>query len=191
MRRREIIGLFVGAVAWPLSARAAGSRPRIGFLSIGSAEFDTLNLFAFRDGLQHLGYVEDKSVDIDYRYSAGDVNALTRLAQELVQLKPDVVLANAISPTRAVKRVAPTLPVVCPAFGDSFVPSLAASFAHPGGSVTGIATIVEGVIGKLTELALDAIPGTTKIGFLANPTGASMAENERQIISAAQAGGSR
>ena len=57
--------------------------------------------------------------------------------------------------------------------------------------MTGIATIVEGVIGKLTELALDAIPGTTKIGFLANPTGASMAENERQLFPPPRLAGSR
>jgi putative ABC transport system substrate-binding protein len=97
------------------------------------------------------------------------------------------VLAVSVSPARAVKRIAPTMPIVCPSFGDAFVPSLAASFAHPGGSVTGIATEVEGLFGKLTELTLDAIPGTTKIGFLANPTGASMPHYEQAVQSAAQA----
>jgi putative ABC transport system substrate-binding protein len=95
------------------------------------------------------------------------------------------MLANAISPVRALKRAAPNMPIVCPGFGDSFVPSMAASFAHPGGSVTGIATNVEGVTGKLIELARDAIPGARAVGFLANPTGASTAENERQIQAAA------
>jgi putative ABC transport system substrate-binding protein len=161
----------------------------VAYLSISSAEFDAPNLRAFRDSLQSFAYVEGRSVDIDYRYSEGDTGALAKWAQELVELKPDVALANAISPTRALKRIAPTLPIVCPRFGDSFVPSLAASFAHPGGSVTGIATIVEGLFGKLTELAIDAIPRITKIGFLANPTGASILEDERQIRSAAQARG--
>jgi putative tryptophan/tyrosine transport system substrate-binding protein len=189
MRRRDFISA-VGAVAYfPLVARAAGNRPRLAYLSIDSAEFDAPNLRAFRDSLQSLGYAEGRSVDIDYRYSEGDINVLAKWAQELVELKPDVALANAVSPTRALKRVAPALPIVCPGFGDSFVPSLAASFAHPAGSVTGIATIVEGVFGKVTELAIDAIPRTTKIGFLANPTGASMPEDERQIRSAAQARG--
>jgi putative ABC transport system substrate-binding protein len=128
-------------------------------------------------------------VDVDYRYSDGNTDRLTALAQELVQLKPDVVLASAPSPARAVKNAAPALPIVCLAFSDSFVPSLAASFAHPGGSVTGIASDVEGMIGKLTELTLDAIPGSTKIGFLANPAGASMARFEKQVQSAAQVRG--
>jgi ABC-type uncharacterized transport system substrate-binding protein len=189
MRRREFFTLLSGAAAWPLAAAAAASNARVGFLSISSAEYDAPNFAAFRDGLHRLGYVEGKTVDIDDRYSSGDMNGLTALAQELVQLKPNVVLASAISPTRAIKRVAPGMPIVCPAFGDSFVPSLAASFARPGGSVTGVASTVEGMFGKLTELALDAIPGTTKIGFLGNPAGASEKENERQIRSAAEARG--
>ncbi len=128
-------------------------------------------------------------MEVDYRYSDGDTYKLTALAQELVQLKPDVVLASAVSPTRALKQLAPALPIVCPGFSDSFVPDLAESFAHPGGSVTGIASDVEGMIGKLTELALDVIPGTTKIGFLANPAGGSMARFEQQVRSVAQAHG--
>jgi putative ABC transport system substrate-binding protein len=187
-RRKFIVGLG-GAAVWPLTARAAGRRPRIGFLDINSAESDTRHVAAFRDALQRLGYIEGQTVDVDYRYADGDTEKLTALAQELVQLKPDVVLASAVSPTRAMKRVAPDLPIVCPAFSDSFVPSLAASLAHPGGSVTGIASDVEGMFGKLTEVTLDAIPGTAKIGFLANPAGGSMKRFEQQVQSAANARG--
>jgi putative ABC transport system substrate-binding protein len=186
-RRELIVGLGGAAIVWPFAARAAGHLPRIGVLDINSAETNVRNLAAFRDGLRGQGYIEGSTVDIDYRYSDGDTDRLPALAQELVQLKPDVVLAVSVSPARAVKRIAPTMPIVCPSFGDAFVPSLAASFAHPGGSVTGIATEVEGLFGKLTELTLDAIPGTTKIGFLANPTGASMPHYEQAVQSAAQA----
>jgi putative ABC transport system substrate-binding protein len=189
MRRRDFIALLGGAAIWPRAARAASGHARVGYLSISSEDFDAANLAAFRDGLLKLGYVEGRTIDIDYRYSNGDAAGLARLAQELLQLKPDVILANAISPVRVLKRAAPNMPIVCPGFGDSFVPSVAASFAHPGGSVTGIATIVEGLTGKLIELARDAIPGTNAIGFLANPTGASTPENERQVQAAAQAQG--
>jgi putative ABC transport system substrate-binding protein len=188
MKRREIIALFGCTVAaWPLVAIAAGARPRIGVLDINSAESNASNIAAFREGLQRLGYVEGRTVDIDFRYSNGNASALTALAQELVQLKPDVVLASAPSPTRALKGAASALPIVCPSLSDSFVPSLAASFSHPGGSVTGIASDVEGLIGKLVELALDAIPGTTRVGFLANPAGASMARFAQQVRSTAEA----
>jgi putative ABC transport system substrate-binding protein len=187
MRRREFVGLLGGVALWPLVAHAADGRPRVGVLSISSKDTDDANFTAFGDGLKQLGYIEGKNVDIDYRFSNGSNEALAPLAQELLRLKPNVVLASAVSPTRAMHSLAPALPIVCPSFSDSFVPNLAASFAHPGGSVTGIATDVEQLIGKLVELSLDAIPGTTKIGFLANPAGGSMARFEQQVRSAAEA----
>jgi putative ABC transport system substrate-binding protein len=190
MRRREFLGVLASAiVAWPLDARAQSARPRIAILSITSPEGDARNLTAFRKGLQSLGHVEGRTVDIDYRASNGDTKILTELAQELVQLKPHVVLATTVTPTRVMNGIAPRLPIVCPSFSDSFVPSLATSFARPGGSVTGIATDVEALIGKLAELALDAIPTMTKIGFLSNPAGGSMARFEQQVNSAAKARG--
>jgi putative ABC transport system substrate-binding protein len=192
MKRRAFITLLAGAAAaWPLAARAQQPRPgkRIGVLDINSAEYETANLAAFREGLRQLGYVEGQTMEIDYRYSNGDTEALTKLAAELIQLKPDVVLAASTSPAMAVKRMALALPIVCPTFGESFIPILATSFAHPGGSVTGIASNVEGVVGKLTELTIDAVPGISSIGFLANPAGASMEQNERQIKSTAEARG--
>jgi putative ABC transport system substrate-binding protein len=185
IRRREFITVFGGVAAWSLGARGAAVRPRIGYLDVSSTEFDAPNIAAFRDGLQRLGYV----VDIDYRYSDGDTKGLMALAQELVELKPDVMLTGSPSPTVAVKRIAPSLPIVSMSFNDTLVPNLAASFAHPGGSVTGIAADVEGLFGKLTELTLDAIPGIAKIGFLSNPAGASTARFEQQIRAGAQARG--
>ncbi len=188
--RRQFMATVSGAaVAWPLAARAAGALPRIGVLDIQSADSDARNLAVFRDGLQRLGYVDGRTVDITYRYSDGDTDALTGLAQQLVQLRPSVVLASAVTPTRVMKRTDPALPIVCPAFSGAFIPNLAASFAHPGGSVTGVASDVEGLISKLTELTLDAVPSATKIGFLANPAGGSMARFEQQVQTAAQARG--
>jgi putative ABC transport system substrate-binding protein len=183
MRRRDFVAaVFATVVVMPV---AAAGRPRVGVLDINSAEAETQNMAAFRDGLQRLGYIESRTVDIDYRFSNGSTEALTALARELLQLKPDVILASAVSPTRVVHSLAPAMPIVCTSFSDSFVPSLAESFAHPGGSVTGIATDVDQLIGKLVELALDAIPGTTKVGFLANPAGGSMARFEQQVLSTA------
>jgi ABC-type uncharacterized transport system substrate-binding protein len=187
MRRRDFLPLICGLAVWPLSALAAGPRPRIGVLDISSREYSERNLSAFREGLENLGYVGSKAADMDYRYANGDASALPALARELVDLKPRVVLAVAVSPTRVIKKIATALPIVCPAFSDAFVPDLAASFAHPGGSVTGIASDVKGLIGKLTELRLDALPGITKIGFLANPAGGSMARFEQQVQSTAHA----
>jgi putative ABC transport system substrate-binding protein len=181
MRRRDFITLVGGVIAMRPVAGHAAARPRIGVLEIKSKESDARNLTALREALRQLGYVEGKTTDIDYRSSNGDTDALTGLAQELVALKPNVVFTDAPSPTRAINRAAPNLPIVCVGFGETYIPSLAASFAHPGGSVTGIATDVEGIFGKLIELTIDAIPGIRRIGFLSNPAGASMAFFEQSV----------
>src|SRR5215831_10639759 len=188
--RRGFITLLGGAAAtWPLAGRAAGARPRIAVLSINSAAGDAKSIAAFVEGLRVLGHVEGQTADIVYRYAAADVAKLKPLAQELVALKPDVVLAAAPSPTIAVKSVAPDLPIVCPTITDVLVPGLAASYARPGGTVTGIASYVEGLLSKVLELALEAVPGSVRIGFLASPAGASMAIWAQQVEAAARARG--
>ena len=120
---------------------------------------------------------------------AAHAQRLKPLAQELIALKPDVALANSASPVIAVKGVAPDLPIVCPQLAADVVPSLAASYARPGGSVTGLAVSVEDLHAKLLELALDAVPGSVRIGFLANPAGASTALYAQKIEAAARARG--
>jgi putative ABC transport system substrate-binding protein len=177
VRRRDFITLLGGAAAaWPLAARAQQLRrlQRIALLTLVSPQELAPEVAAFLDGLHHLGYMEGQNVSIDYRYAEGDVSRLKPLAQELISLKPDVVLAAEPSPARAIKSVAPILPIVCVTLSDASIPELAASYARPGGSVTGIAMSVEGLTGKLVELSLEAVPSVARIGFLSNPTGASM-----------------
>jgi ABC-type uncharacterized transport system substrate-binding protein len=168
MRRREFIAALGSAAAWPLLASATEMRPRIVFLSLESKE-DRGPLSAFTEALSGLGYVASQNIDIDYRYAAGDTKLLMPLAQELVALKPDVSIGGEPSSARALKSAAPTLPIVCPALTDALIPDLAASYARPGGTVTGIAQSVEGVTGKLLELAIEMIPKMRRIGFFFQP----------------------
>jgi ABC-type uncharacterized transport system substrate-binding protein len=187
-RRRQFITLLGGAAAWPLAAHAqqsgaAGARPRIAFLSLGLHE----NYPAFVDGLRRLGYAQGRNLDIDYRY--GPVEKLEPLAQELIALKPDILVADSPSPTIALKSVAPTLPIVCLSLTDAGIPGLFASYARPGGNVTGMAQSVEGLTGKLVEVALEMIPGARRIGFLSNPKGASMRLFAQSVEVAARARG--
>jgi len=190
MRRRDFIALLGGAaVAWPLVVRAAQGRPRISVLALNAKNGMTRNLAALRDALRRLGYIDTQTADIDTRYADGDVSRLPVLARELLQSRPDVMLADTPSAATAANKAAAALPIVCPTFSDSVVPSLAASYAHPGGNVTGVSNIVEGITGKLVDLTLDALPVTKKIGLLVNPAGASTAINRQQIVSAAQGRG--
>ena len=186
MKRREFITLLGGAAAaWPLAAQAAGKRPRIGVLTLLSAQDERGQIAAFVAGMRELGYVAGQTYDIDYRYTEGDTERLRPLARELIALAPDVIFASEPSPARAVKALAPNLPIVCPNLGDH-LHDLFASYARPGGSVTGIARNVEGVNAKLVELAHDAVPGLMRVGLLVNPTGAIRGLFESQVVAAAR-----
>src|SRR5262249_30503211 len=85
------------------------------------------------------------NLKVDYRSSEGDVKRLTPLAQELIALRPDVLVGGEPSPAKVLKSIAPTLPIVCPQLTDAQLSDLVASYARPGGTVTGLAETVEGL----------------------------------------------
>jgi putative tryptophan/tyrosine transport system substrate-binding protein len=184
LRRRQFITLLGGAAVWPVAAGAADASPRLAFLGLGPQQNVHL---AFVDGLRRLGYAQGRNLDIDHRY--GDVEKLKPLAQELIALKPDILVADSSSAAIAFKSLAPTLPIVCLTLTDAGIPDLFASYARPGGNVTGMAQSVEGVTGKLVEVALEIIPGARRIGFLSNPRGASMSLFAQSVDVAARARG--
>ena len=191
MKRREFIIVLGGAATWPLEVHAARGRPLIGIFVLGSKDGQAAFIAALRGSLRELGYIEGQTLEIAERYANGDVRRLPALAQELLELKPDIIFADVPSAVLAMSKAAPSLPVVCATFSDALVPSVAANYAHPGGKVTGLSISVEGVVGKLVEFILDAIPGVTKIGLLSNPAGASMALFERQVESTARTSGAQ
>jgi putative ABC transport system substrate-binding protein len=176
MRRRAFITLLGGAAMWPVVARAqqGGLIKRVGFLTLLSSKDEEGVLAAFLDGLHTHGLIEGKNLKLDYRYSEGDVKRLTPLAQELIALRPDVLVGGEPSPAKVLKSIAPTLPIVCPQLTDAQLSDLVATYARPGGTVTGLAQTVEGLTGKLIELVQEFVPSAVRVGFLANPTGASM-----------------
>jgi putative ABC transport system substrate-binding protein len=185
VNRRAFITLLGGAAAtWPVAAGAADARPRLAFLTLSPQQSAHL---AFIDGLRRLGYAQGRNLDIDHRY--GDVERLKPLAQELIALKPDILVADSPSAAIAFQSVAPTLPIVCLALTDAGIPDLFASYARPGGNVTGMAQSVEGVTGKLVEVALEIIPDARRIGFMSNPNGASVRLFAQSVDVAARARG--
>jgi putative ABC transport system substrate-binding protein len=188
MTRREFITQVGGVAAWPLVARAADKRPRIAVLTLLSQQDEGGRIAAFRTGMRHLGYVAGQTLNIDYRYADGDTARLRPLAQELIALAPDVFFAGEPSVARAVKALAPELPIVCPVLTDR-LPDLFASYARPGGSVTGLASIVEGLHAKLVGLAHDVSPGLNRLGLLINPAGANQVMFAEQVGAAANARG--
>jgi putative ABC transport system substrate-binding protein len=186
--RREFITLIGSAAsAWPLAAHAQQQTLwRVGYLSLASERNKTF-VSAFVDGLRERGYAEGKNVDVDYRFADGDTARLAPLARELISLKPDVLVGGEPSAARALKTIAAMLPIVCPLLGESVLPEFAASYARPGGTVTGIAFNVEKMTGKLMELALEFVPTARRIGLLLNPTAPSTPGDARETAEAASA----
>ena len=188
MRRREFILLVGAAALLPFAARTADRRKRIGVLTLSSSADEDGRTRAFTAGLRDLGYVGGQTADIDYFYAGGDTDRLKQLASELVSLGPDVVYTSEPSSARAVKAVAPDLPIVCPGLVP-YATDLFSGFARPGGSVTGLTNSVENLYGKWVEIALDVVPGLTRIGLLVNPAGANRAFLLGQVETASHARG--
>ena len=171
MRRREFITLLGGAaVARPLAARAQARRPLVGYLA-GAAPASVMRsttALAFVNGLREQGYVEGRDLDIAYKFAEGFLDRLPALAEQLVKLGPDAILAPTTFSAVAAKAASPTVPIVCPLLENPVRVGLVASENQPGGNVTGLLRYVDGLAGKQVELARELIPGVARIGVLIN-----------------------
>src|SRR5262245_8127342 len=180
MRRRDFIKVFAGgAVAWPLAARAQGARKPavIGYLTPLSINP------SFVKGLQELGYVEGRDFKIEYRNSRAP-GSLPALAEELVRLKPDVILAGGLDTVVALKNATQTIPIVSPTLADAVHIGLIASEARPGGNVTGIEPYIAGLPAKEMELAREIVPGASEVGLLTNLADPKAAPQARELEAA-------
>ena len=186
MRRREFIGALGGAAAWPatLVAQVPTRRPLIAYLGVASPEASAKMVSAFLQGLRELGYRDGHEFDIAYRFADGDVAILPRLAEELVRLNPDVIYAINATPA---KLATTTIPIVSPVLNDPVHLGLVASYAHPGGNVTGIMSAVDDLPGKQVELARELIPGLVRLGMLVNVSSAVSLPQRQPVEAAARA----
>jgi putative ABC transport system substrate-binding protein len=168
MRRRTFIAALGGAAAWPVLGRAQASlkRPLIAWLSGGERSASSGFVDAFLQGMLDLGYIQGRDFDIVYRYADGYAERLPALAEELVRLRPNVILAVATGQAVAAKHATATIPIVTPALADAVHLGLVASEARPRRNVTGIASYVPGLPAKQIELAREIIPGARRIGVL-------------------------
>jgi putative ABC transport system substrate-binding protein len=171
--RREFITLLGGAAAWPLAAWAQqGARVRrIGVL-IGYDEDNPLVktwVSAFTQALADLGWIDGRNVRMDLRWGGGDINRIRALAQELVGLQPDIILANSTPVTTALQRETRTIPIVMATVSDPVGSGLVAGLARPGGNITGFAGFEASLGGKWLELLLEIAPGLKRAAIMFNP----------------------
>ena len=163
MRRREFIVLVSGEAAWPVAAPAQqpAKLPIIGFL--GSATLSAWKdwVAAFVQELRGLGWIEGRTVVIEYRWAEGRDERFAEIAAEYVQLKANVIVTSG-SAVPALERETSTIPIVFAISSDPVGSGLVASLARPGGNVTGFP-------GKRIEVLREMVPGVRRLAILANP----------------------
>jgi putative ABC transport system substrate-binding protein len=165
---------FLGALLFAFCAAAEGQQPgkvhRIGFLQSASAEVTFLD--GFRRGLRELGYIEGTHFTLETRFGEMNAKRLSSLAAELVRLKSDIIVAGGNPAIRAAMKSTTTIPIVMRAGSDPVKAKIVESLAHPGGNVTGVASINLDLIGKRLELLIEIVPGVKRVAVLsaANPS---------------------
>ena len=171
MRRREFITLLGGvAAAWPLAARAQqpAKLPTIGYMGPNTPSVDSYRLPAFVQRLGELGWIEGRTVTIEYRWAEGRSEHLAEIAAEFVQRKVDVIVTAGTPPTAAAKQATSTIPIVFAAVGDPVGTGMVASLARPGGNVTGLSLQQTESADKRVELLREVIPGLRHLAIMAN-----------------------
>jgi putative ABC transport system substrate-binding protein len=173
MKRREFIAGLGGAAAWALSTRAQqGERVRrIGVLM----PFDETDpeqkrhLSAFTQALADVGWNDGRNVRVDLRWAGTDTNRMQALAQDLVGLQPDIILAATTPATAAVQRETGTIPIVFVNVSDPVASGIVARLNHPGGNITGFANLEASLGGKYLELLSEIAPGLKRAAIMFNP----------------------
>jgi putative ABC transport system substrate-binding protein len=187
-KRREVITLLGStAAAWPIvaSAQTQLSIPVIGFLSSASPAAFAHLAEAFRDGLNRSGYVEGRTLAIEYRWAEGQFARLPTLATDLVQRRVAAIVATGGEPAAlAAKGVTPTIPIVFLIGDDPVSAGLVASFNRPGGNATGLTLYAYAATAKRLGLLRELVPTAPEIAVLINPT-SRIAELELQSLHAA------
>jgi putative tryptophan/tyrosine transport system substrate-binding protein len=172
MQRREFITLLGGAAAaWPLRANAQqslGKVPTIGFLGSLSQSAQSTWTAAFVQRMREHGWIEDRTVVIEYRWAEGRGERFAEIATEFVGLKVDVIVTAGTDAVVAAKKATSVIPIVFGTAGDPVANGLVASLARPGGNVTGLSNQSADIAGKRIELLREVVPSLRRLGIMAN-----------------------
>ena len=172
--RRDFITLLgvaaAASIAWPLAAIAqqSGKLRTIGFLGPNTRSGASDWVAALAQRLRELGWMEGRTVTIEYRWAEGREERLAEIAAEFVRLKVDVIVTSGTPAVMASKQATSVIPIVFATAGDPVGSGLVASLARPGGNVTGLATLVADLAGKRLELLREIVPGLGRLAIMGN-----------------------
>jgi putative ABC transport system substrate-binding protein len=169
IRRREFITLLSGAAAWPLAVRAQQAAvPVIGFLGGTTLSGASQWVAAFVQRLRELGWIEGRTVAIEYRWAEGRADRAAEITAEFVRLKVDVIVTYGTPTAIAAKQGAASIPIVVALLGDPVASGLVASLLRPGGNLTGLSTMSTDLVGKRIEMLREVVPGLHRLAILGN-----------------------
>jgi len=168
MKRRDLLAWLL-ALGMPLArGQAADGLPRIGYLATTSPGTDAPRIEALRRGLRDLGYEENKSIVIVYRYAEGRLERLDALAADLLRERVRLIVTGGTPGIQAARRATRTIPIVMASSADPIGSGFIASFARPGGNVTGATSINMELAHKRLEMIREILPGAARVAFLAH-----------------------
>jgi putative tryptophan/tyrosine transport system substrate-binding protein len=184
------LGLLAGCGRLPWQAQPAAKVYRLGYLTPANATVDAPRFEGLQRGLRELGWIEGQNLTIVHRLAEGQLERLPDLAAELTQLQPEVIVTFGEPGARAMKNATSTIPIVFAAHGDPVGSRLVASFAHPGGNITGVSEMAPELAGKRLELLKQAVPGAARVGAIWNAGDQAMAREYGETLVGAEALGS-
>jgi putative ABC transport system substrate-binding protein len=174
MRRRTFFSILAGAAAartLPAAAQQSKSIPTVGVLwHAGSAEEEDVYLSVLVKAFNDLGYVEGKNIHLDHRFPAENPDRFQTLARELVDEKPNVIIAVSVLAAVDLKKLTDTIPIVFVIVADPVGMGLVESLARPGGNITGTSLMAIDLSGKLLSLLKEAVPRLSRVAVLVDPT---------------------
>ena len=175
------VATLILASVLPAEAQQPKKVPRIGYLDAVSLSASAGRIEAFRQGLRELGYVEGKSIVIEWRYAEGKPDRLPVLAAELMRLKVDVIVTAGRTATHAAKEATVTIPIVMGQDPDPVGNGFIASLARPGGNITGLSTLAPELSGKQLELLKETVPRLSRVAVFGTSTTPSNAQALREV----------
>jgi putative ABC transport system substrate-binding protein len=190
-RRKLIIALGAGALTAPFGSFAQpGKVWRVGFLSPVSASGISQYTDAFLKGMRELGYVEGKNLVVEWRFADSNSERLSGMAEELVRLNVDVIVAAGGAPAiGAAQKATTTIPIVMATAGDPVGDGFVKSLARPGGNITGLSNMGVDLGPKLFDLLHSAVPKLYRVAVLVSPTSTSYRAISENVQAAAQKAG--